>query len=216
MHLEEQDLQQRERILRDLQEMDEDAMEQLLLELREEHQHLVFMETNSVDGAERGYYKQLLEQNEDQSLLIEKQLGQLYQQYAKQVTPKAPLAKNIGRAFLVGGLICAFGQLIINGVMLQYGVDFKTASPAASITIVVIAALLTGVGVYDEIGRYGGAGSMVPISGFANSVVSAALEFKREGMIYGIGAKIFQIAGPVILYGTLASVLIGLIYYVMG
>ena len=124
--------------------------------------------------------------------------------------------KNIGRAFLVGGLICAFGQLIINSVMLQYGLDFKEAAPFASITIVIIASLLTGIGVYDEIGRYGGAGSMVPISGFANSVVSAALEFKREGMIYGIGAKIFQIAGPVILYGTLASVIIGLIYYVMG
>ena len=90
------------------------------------------------------------------------------------------------------------------------------AAPNASITIVILTGILTGIGVYDEIGRFGGAGSMVPISGFANSVVSAALEFKREGMIYGIGAKIFQIAGPVILYGTLASVAIGLIYYMAG
>ncbi len=214
-HLEEH-LQKRERLLRNLQELDTASMEQLIQELRVEHQHLVFMETNSVDGAERGYYRQLMMQNEDQASLIQKRIDKMYQLYAKQATPKAPLMKNIWRAFLVGGLICAFGQLIINGVMLQYQVDFKTAAPMASIVIVVIVALLTGVGVYDEIGRYGGAGSMVPISGFANSVVSAALEFKREGMIYGIGAKIFQIAGPVILYGTLASVIIGLIYYVMG
>lgn len=109
-----------------------------------------------------------------------------------------------------------FGQLVINFMMLSYDADFKSASALASITIVVITAILTGIGVYDEIGRYGGAGSMVPISGFANSVVSAALEFKREGMIYGIGAKIFTIAGPVILYGTVASVVIGMIYYLLG
>ena len=105
---------------------------------------------------------------------------------------------------------------MINLVTVLYGADFKSASALASITIVVITAFLTGFGIYDEIGRFGGAGSMVPISGFANSVVSAALEFKREGMIYGIGAKIFTIAGPVILYGTLASVVIGMIYYLLG
>ena len=139
-----------------------------------------------------------------------------YNEYIKKKQAPSPLGKDLLFAFLVGGLICTLGQLVINFVMLRYGVDFKTASPIASITIVVLTAILTGIGVYDEIGRYGGAGSMVPISGFANSVVSAALEFKREGMIYGIGAKIFTIAGPVILYGTLASVFIGLIYYVLG
>lgn len=214
-HLE-HSIQHREKRLRHLQEMDKSTMEQMLQDLREEHQHLVAMEAHSVDGAEQGYYQQLLEQNEDQSLMVQKEIDTRYQKQIKTVTPKAPLIKNIRRAFLVGGLICAFGQLIINAVMLQYGLDVKEASPFASITIVIITAILTGIGVYDEIGRYGGAGSMVPISGFANSVVSAALEFKREGMIYGIGAKIFQIAGPVILYGMLASVLIGLIYYVLG
>lgn len=214
-HLE-HSIQQREKRLRNLQEMDQSTMEQMLQELREEHQHLVAMEAGSVDGAEQRYYQKLLEQNEDQSLQVQETIDNQYQQQIKLVTPKAPLMKNIGRAFLVGGLICAFGQLIINAAMLQYGMEFKEAAPIASITIVIITAILTGIGVYDEIGRYGGAGSMVPISGFANSVVSAALEFKREGMIYGIGAKIFQIAGPVILYGTLASVLIGLIYYGLG
>ena len=139
-----------------------------------------------------------------------------YGQYTDALAPKSKCVKNCFNAFWTGGLICTLGQLVINFVMLRYGVDFKTASPIASIIIVVLTAILTGIGVYDEIGRYGGAGSMVPISGFANSVVSAALEFKREGMIYGIGAKIFTIAGPVILYGTLASVFIGLIYYVLG
>ena len=139
-----------------------------------------------------------------------------YQNYVKKMSPDSPLLRDTVNAFWTGGLICTLGQLVINFVMLRYGVDFKTASPIASITIVVLTAILTGIGVYDEIGRYGGAGSMVPISGFANSVVSAALEFKREGMIYGIGAKIFTIAGPVILYGTLASVFIGLIYHVLG
>ena len=105
---------------------------------------------------------------------------------------------------------------MINLVTVLYGADFKSASALASITIVVITAFLTGFGIYDEIGRFGGAGSMVPISGFANSVVSAALEFKREGMIYGIGAKIFTIAGPVILYGTAASWLYGIFYWIFG
>ena len=212
----EQAMQSREKRLRNLQEMDAAELESILIELREEHQHLVSLEADCADAAEAGYYRQLIKQNQNQSTLVQKKIDKIYQKQIKTVTPKAPLMKNIGRAFLVGGLICAFGQLIINSVMLQYGLDFKEAAPFASITIVIIASLLTGIGVYDEIGRYGGAGSMVPISGFANSVVSAALEFKREGMIYGIGAKIFQIAGPVILYGILASVIIGLIYYVMG
>jgi len=202
-------------MLKKLQEMDSDKLNTFLLELQTEHQHLVAAQADSVDGAERQYYQQLLMQNQDQTTLIQKKINRAYQQQTKLVTPKAPLLKNVMRAFLVGGLICTLGQLIINAVMLYSGSDFKSASALASITIVVITAILTGIGVYDEIGRYGGAGSMVPISGFANSVVSAALEFKREGMIYGIGAKIFTIAGPVILYGTVASVLIGFVYYVM-
>ena len=209
-------LQNREKRLKKLQEMDEKTMEDLLQELRIEHQHLIADEAAGADGAEQRYYQDLLEQNENQSLLIQKKIDRMYQQQTKLVTPKAPLTKNVIRAFFGGGMICLLGQIIINFVMVRYGLDFKAASPLASISIVVITAILTGFGIYDEIGRFGGAGSMVPISGFANSVVSAALEFKREGMIYGIGAKIFTIAGPVILYGTVASVIIGFIYYLMG
>lgn len=212
----EHNLQNREKRLQRLQEMDQATLEDILLELRQEHQHLVAAEASSIDPAEQNYYYQLIQQNVDQTVLIQKKIDRQYQQQTAIVTPKAPLVKNVLRAFLVGGIICLLGQLVINFTMLRYGIDFKSAAALASICIVVITAILTGIGVYDEIGRYGGAGSMVPISGFANSVVSAALEFKREGMIYGIGAKIFTIAGPVILYGTVASVLIGMIYYLMG
>lgn len=212
----EHNLRNREKRLQKLQELDQATLEDLLLELRQEHQHLVAAEAGCVDPAEQKYYYQLIQQNEDQTILIQKKIDKQYQQETAIVIPKAPLAKNVLRAFLVGGLICLLGQLVINFTMLRYGIDFKSAAALASIVIVVITAILTGIGIYDEIGRYGGAGSMVPISGFANSVVSAALEFKREGMIYGIGAKIFTIAGPVILYGTVASVLIGVVYYIMG
>lgn len=209
-------LQQREKQLQKLQILEGAALDTLLSELRQEHQHLVAAAASCADPAEQRYYQQLLAQNEGQTLLIRKKTDRQYQAQTKIATPKAPLWQNVGRAFLVGGIICLLGQLVINFVTLRYGVDFQSASALASITIVVLTALLTGFGVYDEIGRFGGAGSMVPISGFANSVVSAALEFKREGMIYGIGAKIFTIAGPVILYGTLASVAIGMIYYLWG
>ncbi len=215
LHLE-HNLKNREKRLQKLQELDQANMEQLLLELQQEHQQLVSMEAGSIDLAEQRYYQELIEQNKEQTLRIQKEIDKEYQKQISLVTPKAPVLKNVLRAFLVGGTICLLGQLVINFMMLTYDADFKSASALASITIVVITAVLTGIGVYDEIGRYGGAGSMVPISGFANSVVSAALEFKREGMIYGIGAKIFTIAGPVILYGTVASVVIGMIYYLLG
>ena len=215
LHLE-HNLQNREKRLQKLQELDQANMEQLLLELQQEHQQLVSMESGSIDLTEQRYYQELIEQNREQTLRIQKEIDKEYQKQISLVTPKAPVLKNVLRAFLVGGTICLLGQLVINFMMLTYDADFKSASALASITIVVITAVLTGIGVYDEIGRYGGAGSMVPISGFANSVVSAALEFKREGMIYGIGAKIFTIAGPVILYGTVASVVIGMIYYLLG
>ncbi|MFR6292205.1 MAG: stage V sporulation protein AC [Peptococcaceae bacterium] len=215
LHLE-HNLQNREKRLQKLQELDQANMEQLLLELQQEHQQLVSMEAGSIDLTEQRYYQELIEQNREQTLRIQKEIDKEYQKQISLVTPKAPVLKNVLRAFLVGGAICLLGQLVINFMMLTYDADFKSASALASITIVVITAVLTGIGVYDEIGRYGGAGSMVPISGFANSVVSAALEFKREGMIYGIGAKIFTIAGPVILYGTVASVVIGMIYYLLG
>ena len=139
-----------------------------------------------------------------------------YAAFVDSLSPRSPIWGDLLCAGLVGGVICTIGQLVINYCTVYQQMEFKVASGLASVVIVILAGLLTGLGVYDEIGRFGGAGSMVPISGFSNSIVSAALEFKREGMVYGIGAKIFTIAGPVILYGTLTAVIIGLIHFIIG
>ncbi|WP_144015925.1 stage V sporulation protein AC [Desulfonispora thiosulfatigenes] len=138
----------------------------------------------------------------------------VYKSKAKKAKPKPPIIKNALAAFLVGGIICTLGQIVLNTFTIN-GFTDNEAGMMTSIFLIVISALLTGLGVYDEIGKFAGAGSMVPITGFANSIVSSALEFKREGYVYGIGAKVFTIAGPVLLYGTLVSALIGLIYYII-
>lgn len=195
-------------------ENNEKMLEENLSKLREEHAHLLAECVSARDSSAQMRYRQLLEKNEMQCVQVQNQLNIRYQQNAKVVIPKPPLMKNVGRAFLVGGLICTAGQIVILLMQGLYQMDFRSASALASVTIVIVTAILTGIGVYDEIGRLGGAGSMVPISGFSNSIVSAALEWKSSGMIYGIGAKIFTIAGPVILYGTMASILLGLLYYV--
>lgn len=137
---------------------------------------------------------------------------QLYQQKVQQVTPKPTILKNIVWAFIVGGLICTLGQFIQNS-LIETGMTKKDAAGPTAVILVFLSALLTGLGVYDEIGKRAGAGSVVPITGFANSVVAPAMEFKREGFVFGVGAKMFTIAGPVIVYGTLAAVLTGLIYW---
>ena len=140
------------------------------------------------------------------------QQQQAYQQKVQQVSPKPALLKNCIWAFVVGGLICVLGQFIQN-YLLATGMSQKdTAGPTATI-LVFLAALFTGLGIYDEIGKRAGAGSIVPITGFANSVVAPAMEFKREGFVFGVGAKMFIIAGPVIVYGTLAAVIVGFIYW---
>lgn len=135
-----------------------------------------------------------------------------YKKLAKSATPKPTLVKNIILAFLVGGAICAFGQVIINSFV-QMGLQKEDASTAATALLILLGALLTGLGVYDEIGKYAGAGSIVPVTGFANSIVSPALEFKREGYVMGVGAKLFTVAGPVLVYGIAASIAIGIITY---
>lgn len=196
-------------------EQKEKALEEELASLREEHTHLLAESISAENTPRQAHYRQLLEKNEQQSARIQEQLNLQYQQSAKVAIPKPPLMRNVWRAFLVGGLICTAGQIVILLMQGLYDMDFRSASGMASVTVVVVTAVLTGLGIYDEIGRFGGAGSMVPISGFSNSIVSAALEWKSSGMIYGIGAKIFTIAGPVILYGTMASVFLGLIYYVV-
>ena len=133
-----------------------------------------------------------------------------YRAYVKQTQPKSPIVKDTVFAFVIGGLICLLGQLILEFWKSQ-GLDQETASAATSITLVGLSALLTGLNLYNTIARFGGAGTLVPITGFANAVVSPALDFKSEGLITGMAAKMFVIAGPVIVFGTLASVIYGVV-----
>ena len=135
-----------------------------------------------------------------------------YQKLVGDMAPKSPILKNCIKAFLVGGLICALGQAFIN-LYESLGLDKEQSGTAASMTLVAISALLTGLSLYDNIAKHAGAGTLVPITGFANAVSSAAIEFKTEGFILGVGAKMFTIAGPVIVYGVSASVVYGIIYY---
>ena len=136
-----------------------------------------------------------------------------YARLVKEISPNSPMGKNCLNAFWIGGLICALGQLIKNGY-LALELSEKAASTAMSMTLVALSALLTGLSLYDNIAKHAGAGTLVPITGFANAVSSAALEFKTEGFILGVGAKMFTIAGPVIVYGVSASVVYGLIYWI--
>lgn len=204
-----------ENLLGQLKTMSEEKINLLKNELQDEHQQLIYYQTHAT-LSEQDKYNRLLFQNERQSMLINSYLQDQYSRLITPAAPAQPIIKNTSRAFFTGGCICLLAQIIINFLTLTTAFDSKTISGLGSVSIIIITAILTGLGVYDEVGRFGGAGSMVPISGFANSIVSAALEFKREGIIYGIGAKIFTIAGPVILYGTLSSVIIGLIYYIAG
>lgn len=140
------------------------------------------------------------------------------EQYSKMVekaSPNSPIIKNCIKAFIVGGIICTIGQVITN-IAKFYGASIEEASTYTSVILVVAASILTGLGLYSKLGKFAGAGSIVPITGFSNSVTSPAIEFKKEGMILGLGAKIFIVAGPVILYGVLTSVIVGIVYYILG
>ena len=135
---------------------------------------------------------------------------QEYQQYVKQKSPKSPIFKDTALAFAVGGAICALGQLIQNGYV-SLGLERIDAGTATSVTLVFLSALLTGLNLYNSLARYAGAGTLVPITGFANSVVSPAIDFKSEGFVTGMAAKMFTVAGPVIVFGTLASAVYGVV-----
>ena len=137
-----------------------------------------------------------------------------YKKMGEAAVPKTKCARNLSGAFLIGGAICALGQLVLN-FYLNLGLSTPTASTLCSMTLVGFSAVLTGFGVYDKIAKFGGGGTLVPITGFANAVVSPAMEFKSEGFVLGLGVKIFTIAGPVIVYGVLASVAYGIIYYLI-
>lgn len=135
-----------------------------------------------------------------------------YKDYVKQISPKPTFLKNYIWAFVVGGLICIIGE-IINQLYSSLGLAKQPAADATTITLVFLGAFLTGLGIYDILGKRAGAGSIVPITGFANSIVSPAMEYKREGYVLGVGANMFKIAGPVLVYGIGTSVIVGLIYY---
>lgn len=136
-----------------------------------------------------------------------------YQKLVDDMAPKSPIWKDCLKAFLIGGLICTVGQLILSGYTVL-GLDKEQSATATSMTLVALSALLTGLSLYDNIAKHAGAGTLVPITGFANAVAAPAIEFKTEGFILGVGAKMFTIAGPVIVYGVSASVVYGLIYWI--
>jgi len=138
---------------------------------------------------------------------------QEYQKLVQKRSFNSPIGKDCLNAFWTGGLICVIGQLILNGYT-QLGLEQNNAGTATSVTLIFLSALFTGLGLYCRFAKLAGAGTLVPITGFANSVVSPALEFKEEGFILGVGAKMFTIAGPVIVYGVSASVVYGLIYWI--
>jgi stage V sporulation protein AC len=143
-----------------------------------------------------------------------KQTKETYKKVVEQYTPKNKILKNCVLAFIFGGAICTFGELVKN-ILLYYSFTDKDAGAMTLVIIIALTALLTGLGVYDKLGKYGGAGMIVPITGFANSVVAPTLEFKREGYILGSAAKIFTLAGPVLLFGYSSSMLVGLISYII-
>ena len=139
--------------------------------------------------------------------MTEKEYGRL----VKEMSPKSPMGRDCFNAFWIGGLICVLGQLLVNGYGAM-GLEEEQAGTAASMTLVALSALLTGLSLYDDIAKHAGAGTLVPITGFANSIAAPAVEFKTEGFVLGVGAKMFTIAGPVIVYGLSASVVYGFLY----
>lgn len=145
---------------------------------------------------------------------MEEEQKKNYQNYVKQVTPTHNLAKQMLNAFICGGIICAIGQFILNYCSNTLGMDKETAGSWCSLILILCSVVLTAFHQYVKIVKWGGAGALVPITGFANSVASTAIEFKKEGQVFGVGSKIFTIAGPVILYGIFSSWVLGLIYWI--
>lgn len=145
---------------------------------------------------------------------MENMTNKEYQKYAEKKVPKPTYFKNMLMAFLVGGIICTFGQFIRN-LLFKSGLDEKAVAGGTAIILVFLGALLTGLGVYDKIGKIGGAGATIPITGFSNAIVSPAMEHRTEGLIFGVASKMFIIAGPVLVYGVTSSVLVGILYLLL-
>ncbi|MDR2360926.1 MAG: SpoVA/SpoVAEb family sporulation membrane protein [Oscillospiraceae bacterium] len=146
--------------------------------------------------------------------MMYKMTNEEYQQYAALKSPPSPLAKDVVKAFIAGGIICAAAQVITELLGSRIS-DTKLVSSLTSVTMIFFGVLLTALGLYDKLAKFGGAGTLVPITGFANSIASPAIEFKTEGLVSGMGAKMFVIAGPVLVFGITASVVYGLVYYLM-
>ena len=142
--------------------------------------------------------------------------GQEYRQMNKKVVPKSPVFTNCLKAFLIGGLICTIAEVIVQLLQNQAGMPLKDARLIGSISLIFLSVVLTGLNVYDNIAKHAGAGTLVPIIGFANAIVSPAIEFKSEGLVLGLAAKMFTIAGPVLVYGITASIAYGLILYMLS
>lgn len=147
-------------------------------------------------------------------MVRERSIIQRFQTLEKEVEPKPQIVKNCIRAFLVGGIICDLGQVIMT-VLKNYDFSKDEIGAITSICMVFLGALLTGVGIYDKIAAYAGAGTVVPITGFSNAIVAPAIEFKKEGFVFGVAAKMFTIAGPVLVYGIGSSVIVGIVYYII-
>lgn len=148
-------------------------------------------------------------------MVKENKIIEKFQSLEKETEPKPNLVKNCILAFIVGGAICDIGQLISN-ILTNYGLPKDDVGAITSISMVFLGALLTGLGVYDKIACFAGAGTVVPITGFSNAIVAPAMEFKKEGFVFGVAAKMFTIAGPVLVYGIGSSVIIGIIYFIIS
>lgn len=151
---------------------------------------------------------------EQDDKMTQQEKEQAYRQHVEQTTPKYSMPVRMAKAFVVGGIICVIGQCILNYATNRMGIDKETAGSWCSMLLVLASVVLTGFGIYPKCVEWGGAGALVPITGFANSVASAAIEYQKEGQVFGIGCKIFTIAGPVILYGIVTSWVLGLLYWI--
>ena len=140
---------------------------------------------------------------------------EIYKKYVDKKTPNSPIVKNCIKAFLVGGLICTIGQIILN-ICKERGLDEQISGTIVSILLIGLSAFLTGLNLFNKIGKFAGAGSLIPITGFANSIVSPAMEYKSEGYVMGVGGKMFTVAGPVLVFGISASVIVGIIYLIFN
>lgn len=146
--------------------------------------------------------------------MTQQEKEQAYRQHVEQTTPKYSMPVRMAKAFVVGGMICVAGQCILNYATNSMGLDKETAGSWCSMLLVLLSVLLTGWNIYPKLVEWGGGGALVPITGFANSVASAAIEYQKEGQVFGIGCKIFTIAGPVILYGIFTSWVLGVVYWI--